>query len=271
MKTELDKLSPGETLNSIQENEPPIAEARAESSEAQRQTSVPSENKTRTAGPAQTLEPFDQKGAWEQLQHTATDAGPAAQLAKQIADLELLTSRYSVPIPSEPKKRLWDSVLEAAYVPPEVWQLIVSQFKDIRDEVLNRQPAEPTNKVQSITRSTLAIFNNLSSLFIYVVLLGTILKVIVIFGAHNARVVRAIEGMSVSIIPFICLVVILCLFFVRALQWISRFVRSYRVMTIIGALVALKFMIKTSILLFTADSFSGMGGTLWQFVSGALK
>jgi predicted DNA-binding antitoxin AbrB/MazE fold protein len=205
---------------------------------------------------------------------------PQKALPPELANLSLppgyesrryLMADYGRSFPPPPEKKFWEVALEAVSVPPILWEYIVEQFERIKNSVFDVEPSEPSNKIQKHTRAMLLKFSGLTALLIYVVLLGMILKFIFILGAHNVRVIRALEGMSISIIPFGFLVILLCLLFVRALQIISSFIRSYRVLAIIGTVVAVRSMVKTSILLFTANSFSGLGGTIWEFVSGALK
>jgi len=175
--------------------------------------------------------------------------------------------------PSKSKMFL-ESVNEAT----EIWtgprflrDMIKEQFNAIVSEVRDIRPAEPANKMQKSTRTVLAYFNNLSSLFIYVILIAAALKVVFLFAGHNARIAEAFENAKYFMAPFVLMLALLCLLIVRAFHWISKFIKSYRVMSILGCVIAAKFLFKTSIVLFTATSFRAMGDAAGQLLLGALK
>lgn len=132
--------------------------------------------------------------------------------------------------------------LEFMTGPRVVTDAIRQQFKQVIDTVRDIRPAEPKNKIQRFTRTTLAAFSNASSFFIYVVLIAAALKVLLLFGAHNSRLVQAIDNAKYTMMPLFLIVVLLCLLAVRALHRISSFVRSYRVMSILGCAIAIKFL-----------------------------
>jgi len=167
-----------------------------------------------------------------------------------------------------------DSVNDAT----EMWtgprflrDMIKEQFSAIVSEVRDIRPANPTNKMQTSTRTVLAYFNNLSSLFIYVILIAAALKVVFLFAGHNARIVEAFEHAKYFMAPFVLMLLLLCLLIVRAFHWISSFVKSYRVMSIFGCLIAIKLMVKTSVVLFSATTFRSMGAAAGQLLMGTLK
>jgi predicted DNA-binding antitoxin AbrB/MazE fold protein len=161
--------------------------------------------------------------------------------------------------------------LEYMTAPRVVVDAVKEQFKRIVEEVRDIRPAEPKNKMQRVARTMLAYFNNASSFFVYLILIAGILKLLFLFAAHSSKIAQAIDNAKYTLTPLALIVLLLCLLGVRGLHKISSFVRSYRVMSIIGCAIAIKFMIKTSIVLFTATSLSSMGAAAWQLFTGALR
>jgi len=115
-------------------------------------------------------------------------------------------------ITAEPEKTTSEVILDSLSVPPGVWRAMKRKFGDIVYEVRNTDPPEPDNKVQKYTRKSLALFTNISSLFIYVVLIAATLKILILFGAHHTKVFEALKNMGIYIVPFIFVIVLVCLF-----------------------------------------------------------
>jgi predicted DNA-binding antitoxin AbrB/MazE fold protein len=155
--------------------------------------------------------------------------------------------------------------------PAEIRDLIKQQFQGIVAEVRDIRPAEAKNKVQATLKTLLAYFSNISSLFIYVILIAAALKVIFLFAGQSTRLVQAFENMKYLMTPLTLFLILMCLLTMRGLHRISKFVKSYRVMSLLGCAIAIKVLIKTSIVLFTAASFREMGGAAGQLFMSALK
>lgn len=191
------------------------------------------------------------------------------ELRSRLAGLESRTDRK----PSR-MERVLDGVNETLEFwtqgPKEIRDWIKREFRKIVTEVRDIQPVEP-NKVQTTMRDGLAYFNNVSSLCIYVILIAAALKVIFLFAGQSTRIVQAFENIKFLMTPINLALILICLLMIGGLQKISRFVKSYRVMSILGCAIAIKVMIKTSIVLFTATSFNAMGAAAWELFAGALK
>jgi predicted DNA-binding antitoxin AbrB/MazE fold protein len=164
-----------------------------------------------------------------------------------------------------------EKAMEAIGVPAIFWQWIVKNFNGIRERVVDTEPSTPANKTQNVIRKALAIVGNISSLLIYLVLLMLGLKLLLLWRFPNQNVIDTLAHLVGANIAALALLILGVLVFVRVLFAISDFVKSYRVMTIIGVLAAGKAIVKTSVLLLTATSIRGIWGPLWEFFSGALK
>ena len=173
--------------------------------------------------------------------------------------------------PPKQEKRWWENVAESLSVPPILLTLIGEKFGDIVAEVRNIDRPESTNKIQKYTRSSLAYFTNLSSLFIYLALLAAVFKIIILFGARQTRIVHALEYNYFGLALVVTVATLLALLGVQALQKIAHVFRSYRVMAVIGSVIAIRFMIRTTFVLFTAASVTNMGSAAWQLLSGAFR
>ena len=150
-------------------------------------------------------------------------------------------------------------------------EAIKDQFLAVIGEVKDLKPVEPKNRFQRRARTALALFSNLSSLFVYLILIVSALKLLFLFASHNGRIVQAFDNSKYTMTPMILFMILICLLTVRLLHHVSKFVRSYRVMSIIGCAIAIKIMVKTSIILFTATTLRGMGAAGWALFSGQLK
>ena len=164
-----------------------------------------------------------------------------------------------------------EQAMKSIGVPAIIWEWIVTNFNDIRERVVDTEPSTPANRAQKVIRKALTIVGNLSSLLIYLVLLMLGLRLLLLWRFPNQNVVNALAHLVGANIAFWALLILGVLVFVRVLFAISDFVKSYRVMTIIGVIAAGKAIAKTSVLLLTATSIRGIWGPLWQFFSGALK
>ena len=155
--------------------------------------------------------------------------------------------------------------------PKEVRDMIKQQFRNIVKEVRDIQRVEAKPGLQTAIRDGLAYFNNVSSLCIYVILIAAALKVIFLFAGQSTRIVQALENIKFLMTPITLILILLCLLMIGGLHKISRFVKSYQVMSILGGVIAIKVIINTSIVLFTGTSFSAMGAAAWELFAGALK
>lgn len=184
-------------------------------------------------------------------------------------------SKYSVDwinSPSQPpEKTNFDTLLEAVNVPRPLWDKVVDGYEDMKDFVLNRERPESENLPQKKIRAGLAIFSNVSTLFIYLVLIGIVLKFIGIWLLRTRNATDLISGLGGSLFLIPVLIILVCLTSVNVLLRISKFIKSYRIMSIIGLWAVLHSLGKTAVLLITAKSLSGMWTTLWQFASGSFK
>jgi hypothetical protein len=188
-----------------------------------------------------------------------------SRLAALEADTDLKPSRTNKVL-----KGLNDAI-EDMTAPRIVVEAIKDQFKMIVAEVRNIKPIKPRNRMQENARKAVAVFNNLSSLLVYIILIAATLKLLFLFAANNTKIVAAIESAKYTSLPLILILILVCMLAVRGLHKISAFVRSYRIMAIFGCLIAIKLLIKTTIVLFTATSLTGMGIAAWQLLSGVLK
>lgn len=192
------------------------------------------------------------------------------ELRSRLAGLEPRTDRK----PSRTEKVL-DGINETLEFwtqgPKEVRDMIKQQFRNIVKEVRDIQRVEAKPGLQTAMRDGLAYFNNVSSLCIYVILIAAALKVIFLFAGQSTRIVQAFENIKFLMTPITLILILLCLLMIGGLHKVSRFVKSYQVMSILGCVIAIKVMIKTSIVLFTGTSFPAMGAAAWELFAGALK
>jgi len=168
-------------------------------------------------------------------------------------------------------KDIWKS-LPGVDALPLLWEMIVDQWNAVKKMVFDLQPSTPSNKPQKFIRSALALFSNLSSLFIYLVLIFIALKTLVLSIAKSEGALdRVVSSIGPQFITFPLVVILLVLVSVRVLLSISKFIKSYRIMTIIGIITVVTSLVKASVQLVMAESVSGMWETLGQFLLGAFK
>ena len=97
-------------------------------------------------------------------------------------------------------------------------EAIKDQFLAVIGEVKDLKPVEPKNRFQRRARTALALFSNLSSLFVYLILIVSALKLLFLFASHNGRIVQAFDNSKYTMTPMILFMILICLLTVRLLH-----------------------------------------------------
>jgi len=130
-------------------------------------------------------------------------------------------------------------------------------------------------------RAATAVFSNIISTAIYAVVLALFAKYCVTSlrstffppQVTNAVLHTPIWVMPILLYGIVIAVVLIygCLLFLHTALRFSRFVRSYRVFTIVGIISSLTVILSNVRHLFEATSVSGIFGALFTVVKDALK
>jgi hypothetical protein len=152
-----------------------------------------------------------------------------------------------------------------------LWEKVTDQCSDLWQTITDLKPSQPGNRPQKFIRSALALFNNLSSLFIYVVLLIAVTKIGVLWLVRSGRANDLLASFGPHLVTILLLFTFLFFASVRLLVKISNFIKSYRIMTLIGLVSVVWFLAKGAVVLVTAKNLSDLGHTSWQFLLSALK
>lgn len=195
----------------------------------------------------------------------------AATFLKLPTQFPDLVPRYQPVIPPliTPEESFYNA-LEGLGVPPIIPQTIRRNIVGIWERVIDYHPAENPNSVQRFIRAALTITGNISSLIVYCALLFVAGKIIMLWISPGANPLTTFGNMARNI-PQFALLILAGVLSVRLLFVISDFVKSYRIMSLFGTVIASVALGKTMILLAKATSIRGIGGAVWQVFSGTLK
>ena len=132
------------------------------------------------------------------------------------------------------------------------------QLNAIKELVCELKPIEPTNKYQKFVRAVLTFFTNLLTALIFGVLLLLICKLLLQFFYPDLRTENAVD--ILSRVPIAGLAILFAFFWsLRVLLLISKLIRSYRVLTILGLTSVITSLLDNIEALFEAESLAGHG------------